>query len=112
MGILVKTLIPSKVAETATTKQYTATKCRTIIDKFTATNNGTDNATFSAYLVAGGAVFGDGNKIIDERGIAPGETYTCPELVGHALEPEAFISTVASASSTITIRASGREITT
>jgi hypothetical protein len=48
---------------------------------------------------------------MDARSIAPDETYTCPELVGQALEPGGFISTIASAATSLTIRASGREIT-
>jgi hypothetical protein len=37
MTVTVKVLIPSKQAENAQTTQYTATNCKTIIDKFTAT---------------------------------------------------------------------------
>jgi hypothetical protein len=48
---------------------------------------------------------------MDTRAIAPDETYTSPELVGQALEPGGFISTIASAATSLTIRASGREIT-
>jgi hypothetical protein len=40
----------------------------------------------------------------------PGETYLCPELVGQALEPGGFISTIASAATALTLRVSGREI--
>jgi hypothetical protein len=49
--------------------------------------------------------------IVDARSIAPDETYTFPELVGQALEQSGFISTIASAATSLTIRASGREIT-
>jgi len=51
------------------------------------------------------------NLIIDARTIVPDETYTCPELVGHVLDSGGFISTLASAATSLTIRASGREIT-
>ena len=61
-------------------------------------------------LVAASGTPGAGNLIVDTRTIAPGETYTCPELVGHNLEIGGFISTATSAN-VITIRASGREIT-
>jgi len=44
------------------------------------------------------------------RVIAPNETYTFPELVGHVLESGSTISTLASAAASISIRASGREI--
>jgi hypothetical protein len=48
--------------------------------------------------------------IVDSRTIVPDETYTCPELVGQALEPGGFISTIAGTATSLTIRASGREI--
>jgi hypothetical protein len=111
MSVLVKTLIQSKQAENAQTTQYTATNCKTIIDKFTATNTSAGNVTLSVNLVASGGSAGASNLIMDARAIAPGETYTFPELVGQSLEPGGYISTIASAATSLTIRASGREIT-
>jgi hypothetical protein len=49
--------------------------------------------------------------VVDARSIAPDETYTFPELVGQVLDAGGFISTIASAATSLTIRASGREIT-
>lgn len=111
MSVLVKTLIQSKQAENSQTTQYTATNCKTIIDKFTATNTSAVNVTLSVNLVASGGVAGVSNLIVGARAIAPGETYTFPELVGQSLEPDGFVSTLASAATSLTIRASGREIT-
>ena len=45
------------------------------------------------------------------KGVAAGETYTCPEVVGQILEAGGFISTLAGSATSITIMASGREIT-
>lgn len=111
MTTLVKNIIPRKQAENAQTSQYTASNCKTIIDKFTATNTSVNNVTFSANLVASGGAAGDSNLVLKSRTILPGETYQCPELVGQTLEPGGFISTLAGAASSITISASGREIT-
>ena len=111
MGVLVKTLIPSKQAESAQTTQYTAVNCKTVIDKFTATNTSASNVTLSVNLVTSGGTAGVSNLVVDARSIAPNETYTFPELVGQSLEHDAFISTIASAATSLTIRASGREIT-
>ena len=111
MTVNVKTLISAKQAENAQTTQYTAINCKAVIDKFTATNTSGANATISVNLVASGGVAGTSNLIVDARSIAPNETYTFPELVGQALEPDGFISTLASAAAALTIRASGREIT-
>lgn len=111
MSVLVKTLVQSKQAEAAQTTQYTATNCKTIVDKFTATNTSAANVTLNVNLVASGGAAGVDNLVVDSRAIAPNETYTFPELVGQVLEPGGFISTIASAATSLTIRASGREIT-
>ena len=111
MSVLVKALIPAKQAENAQTTQYTATNCKAIIDKFTATNTSANNVTISVNLVTGGGSAGVSNLVVDTRSIAPDETYTFPELVGQVLDSGGFISTIASAATSLTIRASGREIT-
>jgi len=111
MTVVVKVLIASKQAENAQTAQYTATGCKTIIDKFTATNTSVANVALSVNLVTSGGTTDTSNLIVDTRAIAPDETYTFPELVGQVLEPGGFISTIASAATSLTIRASGREIT-
>jgi hypothetical protein len=61
-------------------------------------------------LVTTGGTAGASNLIIDTRTIVPDETYTCPELVGQTLDVGGFISTIAGAATSLTIRASGREI--
>lgn len=111
MTVKVKVLIPAKQAENVQTDQYTANNCKTIIDKFTATNTSANNVSISVNLVTSSGSPSAVNIIVDARNIAPNETYTFPELVGHSLEAGGFISTIASAATSITIRASGREIT-
>ena len=110
MAVTVKVLIPAKQAENAQTTQYTATNVKAIIDKFTVTNTSGNNVTFSCNLVTVSGSAGASNLIIDTRTIVPDETYTCPELVGQALDVGGFISTLAGAGTSLTIRASGREI--
>lgn len=111
MTVTVKVLIPAKQAENTQTTQYAATNCKTIIDKFTATNTTAGNVSISINLVTSAGTAGVSNLIVDTRSLAPDETYTFPELVGQALEPSGFISTIASAATSLTIRANGREIT-
>jgi hypothetical protein len=111
MAVTVKVLIPAKRAENTQTTQYIAVNCKAIIDKFTVTNTTAGNVTISVNLVTFESIAGASNLIIDSRAIAPDETYTCPELVGQVLELGGFISTIASASNSLNIRASGREIT-
>jgi hypothetical protein len=111
MAVTVKNIIPRKQAEATQTAQYTATNCKTIIDKFTVTNTSAANATISVNLIASAGTAGDSNLIIKTRAIAPNESYTCPELIGQVLESGGFISTIAGTASALTISASGREIT-
>lgn len=111
MTITAKVLIEPKLAEAVNTVQYTASGVDAIIDKFTVTNNGAADATITVNLVTNLGTASASNRIINARNIAVGETYTCPELVGQVLVDADYISTTASAATTLTIRASGREIT-
>lgn len=111
MSVTVKNIIPRKQAENTQTTQYTATNCKTIIDKFTVTNTTASNVVFSVNLVASGGSAGASNLVLQTRTIVPAETYLCPELVGQTLESGGFISTLAGAATSLTISASGREIT-
>jgi hypothetical protein len=110
MAVSVNVLIPAKIAENTQTTQYTAVNVSTIIDKFTATNYSASAATISINLVTQFDSAGNQNLIIKAKTLLPSETYTFPELVGHVLAPGGYISTLASASSAINIRSSGREV--
>lgn len=111
MTVTVKSIIPAKYAEAAQTTQYTATSRRTIVDKFTLTNTSAAAVVFSLNLAPSGGSAAAFNLIIDGKTIVPGETYLCPEIVGHMLNPGDFISTIADTASALVIAASGREIT-
>lgn len=111
MTVTAKVLIPPKQAENSQTTQYTATNCKAIIDKFTGTNTTAGNVTLSVNIVTASGSASSSNLIVSARSIAPNETYTFPELIGQVLDISGFISTIASAATSITIRASGREIT-
>ena len=111
MTVTVKVLIPAKIAENAQTTQYTATGVTTLIDKFTATNYSAGAVTLSVNIVTSADTAGNQNLIVKTKSLQASETYTFPELVGTALAAGGFISTIASAATSINIRASGREIT-
>jgi len=110
MTVTVKVLIPAKTAENSQTTQYTATGVTALIDKFTATNYNTAAATISVNLVTSADTAGNQNLIVKTKTLQAGETYTFPELVGAALAPGGFISTIADTASAINIRANGREV--
>jgi len=103
-------IAPTQIANSQAT-QYTATNATAKIGKFTVTNTSTSAADFSCNLVSSGGSPGSSNLIIDARAISPDETYNCPELVGHTLLTGDYISTLASAATSLTIMASGIEIT-
>lgn len=111
MTVTPKTLVAPKQMEATNTTQYTATLCKALIDKATVTNTDTVNRSFSVNLIQSGGSATNANLIIDDRTVVPGETYNCPELIGHELDSGAFISTIASAATALTLRISGREIT-
>lgn len=111
MSSTILNIIPRKQAEASATAQYTVPNNKTaIIDKFTVTNTSSVAVPFSVYLVASGGTVGDDNKVLDNYQVGVEETYTCPELVGQVLQAGGFISTVAGAVSSLTISASGRQI--
>jgi hypothetical protein len=108
MAVTISNIIPAKTAENNQTTQYTSNGVRTIIDKFTATNYSAVAATISVNLVTAGSGAGNDNLIVKTKTLQPSETYTFPELVGHVLPLNGFISTIAGTASAINIRASGR----
>jgi hypothetical protein len=109
MPVTLRCLIPTKHAQAAQATQFTA-GAKTIVDKFTATNTGLVAATLTVHLVPAGSSAGAGNKVVEVL-IEPGKAYLCAELVGHILELGDLISTLVDVASTISIRASGREVT-
>ena len=111
MTVTVKVLVPAKIAEATQTTQYTAAGVTALIDKFTATNYSATAATISVNLVTNAGTAGDANLIVKTKTLQPAETYTFPELVGHALMPSGLISTLAGTATSVNIRVTGREIT-
>lgn len=111
MTITVKNIIPRKQAENSQTTQYTASNCKAVIDKFTATNTTGSPVTISVNLVPTGGSASAANTVVSGKSIQAGETYNFPELVGQVLEAGGFISTIAGTASALTLSSSGREIT-
>jgi len=111
MAVTVKNLVAAKQVENVQTTQYTATNCVAVIDKATVTNTSGSNVLLSINIIASGDTAGDNNLIVKQRSIAPNECYTCPELVGQCVYIGSSISTLASASASLTLAITGREIT-
>ena len=111
MAVVPKGLVESQQLTNANATYYTATNVRTIIDKMTLCNTTSGAVTATVDLVDSGGSAGASERIISARSIAAGETYICPEAVGHVLNNGDSIQALASANTSITIRVSGREIT-
>jgi len=104
-------MIETKQAEASQTTQYSCPpNTVAVVDKFTVTNTAATSLTISVNLVPLGDAAGVANLVVDARTIRPGDTYSCTELVGQTLGPGMFISTVASAATSLVLSASGREI--
>lgn len=110
MAVVPKALIASQQLTAINATYYTATNLKTIIDKMTLTNTTAGAITVTIDLVDSGGTAGATERMISARSIAAGETYTCPEVVGHILNSGDSIQGLASAGTSITIRASGREV--
>jgi hypothetical protein len=107
MAEQIKIFISGKLAAIEPTVQYGIVGQQGIIDKFTATNTGDAEATFSVYLVPQGQEAGVANAVVSNCTIAPGEACLCPELIGQVIGNGESIVTSASAE-VISIRCSGR----
>lgn len=111
MSVIAKPLFEAKQAENSQTTQYISpASTRTIIDKFTATNTTAAVATLTVNLVPLAGSAASTNTISSAKSISPGDSYTFPEIVGHALDAGGFISTLAGTPTALTIRASGRQV--
>lgn len=111
MTVTPKVLVPPvNVAATSAT-QYTANNVSAIIDKCTVVNYSAAAASISIYLPPAGASASSSNLVLQNKTLQAGETYTCPEVVGHVLANGGSIVTVASAALAIAMRVSGREVT-
>lgn len=81
------------------------------IDKCTVCNDTATARWFTFHLVPTGGAADSTNKLVYQKVVAAGETYTCPEVVGHWLETGGFIRAIAEANTALTLIISGVEIT-
>lgn len=110
MTVVAKTFFETAAIPLAETVLYTApANTRSIIDKMTLTDTTGIAVTAIVRLVQSGQAVGAGNIVINNVSIAAGVTYTCPEIVGHVLNPGDFISMLPSAVG-LNARVSGRDV--
>ena len=106
MAVSPKALITSQQITNAAVTYYTSTNIVTIVDSFKLVNTTGGAVTATVSIGANAA----STQMIAARSLAAGETYNCPEMVGQILNSGELIQALASAGSSITIRASGRTV--
>lgn len=111
MTVTSKVLVQGKRVENAQTTQYTSTNCKTIIDTATIVNTTAAPVTLSVNVVESGGAAGAANLVIDGASIAAHGTYLCPELAGKRLDASDFVSMIAGAANSLTLRMEGRQVT-
>ena len=92
------------VGNTDTTLITSGTNERLTVTSAIATNVGTATETIKVHRVESGGSVGDEKIIQNTLGIAPGSTVVLDKLVGAVLEPNDFLSAVASTASKITVQ--------
>lgn len=107
MAVLQRALVLPQQLTASTATYYTSTSLKTRIDKLTITNPTGTARTVTIYLVPSGGTAGDSNTLTSAKTVAAGETWNCPDVVGHVLEDGGTLQAGASAATALTIAASG-----
>ena len=82
---------------------------QTEIGAVTAYNGSGAPVSLTIYRVTSGGTAGTGN-VVAKRTLAQDESYSCPELIGHVLEPGDAIYASASSAGAINLVISGRTL--
>lgn len=96
MTVTIRPLLKAKELETALTLQYEALGVTARIDAAVLSNNSGASRQVTVYIVPQGGTADSSNRLIQSRGIAAGQSYLCPELVGQVLGPGDQLFTQAS----------------
>lgn len=104
------TVFSQSTAIAATDTTYVAADlAKRMIDKCTIYNSDTVARTVTINLVVSAGSAAAANVIMVKTLLA-GETYTCPEIVGHYLNGGDFLSAKASTAAVVNLRVSGRQV--
>lgn len=110
MAITTKDLVDSQFVPSSTGTLYTA-PAYAMVTAINVTNTSSAYVTLTVYVVPSGGSAGDSNALVSAKTLAPGESYQCPEVQGQVLSGNDTLQAVASAASSLNIRASGVEFT-
>jgi len=92
MSVSQKNIIPGVALTASLVTLYTSpTGTKSRIINATITNDTAGVIPATVHIVSSGGSASSANKRISARNIAPGETYTCPELIARVMEPGDFL---------------------
>lgn len=111
MGTTLERAYTAQLAAAAAALYTCPTGTRARILKCTATNDTTTAVTFDMHLVPSGGSADATNYLINTKTLGSKESYTCPEVVGHVLEPGDTVQGVASSANQVTVALSVVELT-
>jgi len=112
MAIKFKKFVDGTELATTSSTLYTAPANTTSqIQDVTVCNTGTAAVTVDIYVVESGGSVGDPTTVIDGKTIGAKETQTLSDLTGVVLETADTLRGLASVATTLSIQASGIEIT-
>jgi hypothetical protein len=100
----------TNLTDAAATYYTTPASTKALIKKATFTNDHSSVVTVTINLVPSGGAAAYGNAVTKTKGLAAGETWSCPDVENHVMEAGGFISMVASVTEKIGVRISGYEI--
>lgn len=111
MAVTPKRLVAGSQLTTSAATYYTATNCKARIDACAVTNTSAGAITVTLYLVPPAGTAGASNCIASATSIAAGATYVPPGAIGQWLESGGTLQALASATTSLTLVASGVEYT-
>lgn len=108
MTTTAKRMVNGSALTASAATYYTApTATRAIIKSAAIVNTTAAAVQATVYLVPSGGTAGATNAVINLRSLAPNETYSCPELINHVIEPAGSIQAFGDG---LTLVVSGAEI--
>ena len=112
MTVFAKPLIQAKYASSTLAAEYTTgPAARTIIDKFTASNQNGSTQTLDIHIIPSGGVADSSNRVVSALSIAAGVSVDVTQMKNEILSAGDSIHAKASIAAMVVIRMSGREIT-
>lgn len=101
----------SQLTASAATYYTAPANTKAIIQHMALTNTTAGAVTATVHIISTGSTESASNMVISARTIAAGETYNCPEAIGAVILATGTIRALAGSATSISIQASGVEIT-